>query len=198
MDTLLHTLKFSSMLKNLPRGGWLMKGVRTPESLADHSYSVAFIAMQLADAIRRQGIAEPSLERVLRLALIHDLPESIITDIPAPMTRYFGAENKRRAEEAALADIMGGTPAFEEYRELFAEFEERRTIEGRIVRAADKIDMMLMVLHYEETGHRNLGEFWTDGDRIFFNDMTGGDREVAFFQSIYAALKSRRGGGAQQ
>ncbi|MBU1537641.1 HD domain-containing protein [Myxococcota bacterium] len=192
MESLLKAATYSTMLKNLPRGGWLMKGVKIPESLADHSYNVAFLSMLLCEEITRRQIADPDMGKVLKLALIHDLPESIITDIPAPMIRFFGRENKRRAEEMALEEILGGRASYKEFLDAFGEFEDRSTIEGRIVRAADKIDMILMVLHYEGTGHRNLTEFWADGDRIFFEDLAGGEEEVAFFQSIYQMLKDGR------
>ncbi len=191
-ERLLTLFDYAANLKNLPRGGWLMKGVRVPESLADHSYNVAFISMILARELEAQGEEPVDMGQLLQLALIHDLPESIITDIPSPMTRFFGREVKRRAEAQALEEMLGKGELFMELHALWEGFEDRDTPEGRIVRAADKIDMILMVLHYEGVGHRNLQEFWEDGDAIFYERLTGGERELALYRGIYEALKSRR------
>ncbi len=191
-ERLLQLFDHAANLKNLPRGGWLMKGVRVPESLADHSFNVAFISMLLARELEALGEPPVEMGRLLQLALIHDLPESLITDIPSPMTRFFGRENKRHAEVQALEEMLGSGTLFSELHLLWEGFEDRNTPEGRIVRAADKLDMILMVLHYEGVGHQNLQEFWEDGDAIFYQRLTGGERELALYRGLYEALKAKR------
>jgi putative hydrolase of HD superfamily len=74
-------------LKRLPRTGWLLAGIRQPESVADHAYATTLLAMLLADAINADyaiaGLEEPlDVARVLRIALLHDLAESQLTDLP--------------------------------------------------------------------------------------------------------------------
>jgi 5'-deoxynucleotidase YfbR-like HD superfamily hydrolase len=191
IQQLLNIWKYSSMLKNLPRGGWLMQGVKIPESLGDHSYNVSFIAMTLVNQLKLEKIGNPNMEKVLKTALIHDLPESIITDIPAPMIKYFGKEAKHLAEEKAFNTIFDNYNMKNQLLELWKEFENLSTIEGRLVRVSDKIDMMLQVLHYESIGHRNLNEFWSDGDKIFEN-ITGDKKEMDFYKNIYKAIKKLR------
>jgi 5'-deoxynucleotidase YfbR-like HD superfamily hydrolase len=192
---LLDIWGYSTMLKHLPRGGWLMKGIKLPESLADHSYNVAFITMMLGEALKKEKIAEPDMEKAMKMALVHDLAESLITDIPAPMIRFFGSENKHKAEKDALSEIFQNSHLKEELLGYWQEFENRSSVEARIVRAADKIDMMLMVIFYEETGARNLMEFWEDGDRIFMENMKAPEVEKVFYQNIYNQLKSSKPGG---
>ncbi|MGL4648612.1 MAG: HD domain-containing protein, partial [Caldilineaceae bacterium] len=63
-------------LKRLPRTGWLLAGVRPAESVADHSYATALLALALADSINRdpqaQGLSEVlDVGRVLQIALLH-------------------------------------------------------------------------------------------------------------------------------
>ena len=63
-------------LKNVPRRGWKEKlGIDNPESVADHSYSTTVISMILSDM---EGL---NSEKIIRMALLHDLAESIIGDI---------------------------------------------------------------------------------------------------------------------
>ena len=75
-------------LKAVPRIGWLLRGVRDVESVADHSYGVALIAMILADRAKARGMAV-DVERVLRMALLHDLTEARTGDLPHTVKRYF-------------------------------------------------------------------------------------------------------------
>ncbi|HEY9283293.1 MAG TPA: HD domain-containing protein, partial [Pyrinomonadaceae bacterium] len=63
-------------LKRLDRTGWVLRGLAPgAESVAAHSYGVAVAAMLLADLVRARGV-ELDVERVLRLALLHDLAEA--------------------------------------------------------------------------------------------------------------------------
>jgi len=63
-------------LKNVPRQGWKEKlEIINPESVAEHSYSTTVIAMILSDL---EGL---NTEKIIKMALLHDLAESIIGDI---------------------------------------------------------------------------------------------------------------------
>ncbi|MGE4650712.1 MAG: HD domain-containing protein, partial [Myxococcota bacterium] len=63
-------------LKNVPRQGWKEKlEIINPESVAEHSYSTATISMVLSDL---KGL---NTEKIIKMALLHDLAESIIGDI---------------------------------------------------------------------------------------------------------------------
>jgi 5'-deoxynucleotidase YfbR-like HD superfamily hydrolase len=92
IDTLLRL----DPLADLPRTGWVLRGVADPESIADHSFGVAVVAMMLTDALRAQGETVDG-ERVLRMALLHDSPEAATGDVPLP--------GKTPALSAALADL---------------------------------------------------------------------------------------------
>ena len=63
-------------LKNVPRQGWKEKlEIINPESVAEHSYSTAAISMILSDL---EGL---NTEKIIKMALLHDLAESTIGDI---------------------------------------------------------------------------------------------------------------------
>lgn len=153
----LQLLLDANRLKAIPRVGWQMRGVFHPESVAEHTFGVAFLAMILADSIEE----EVERERLLSIALLHDLVETFITDLPEPVLRFFPRGAKREAEEAVLQDMLRDLPFAEDYFKLWLEFADRTSVEGRLVRDADKLEMMIQAYVYEQsTGNHNLGEFW--------------------------------------
>ncbi|MGE0884616.1 MAG: HD family hydrolase [Blastocatellales bacterium] len=157
-------------LKAVPRTGWLLRGIRDVESVADHSYGVALIAMLLADLAQSRGF-EPDVEKVLRMALLHDLTEARTGDLPNTIKRYFDQNSLHAADENIADEILLGLGALgEEYQLLWREYEERETLEARIVKAADKLDLLLQAMEYEKGGARKLREFWENSD-IDFSDL---------------------------
>ena len=80
-----------SRIKMIPRSGWISHGIslRDVESVADHSFSTTVLAMWLADLEVSNG-RRVNLERVLRLALLHDLPEALTFDISKSYLEYLG------------------------------------------------------------------------------------------------------------
>lgn len=179
---MLETLVELQRLKNLDRTGWTLRGMspRT-ESVAAHSFGVGVTAMMLADELATQGV-EIDRERVLRMALLHDWAEVRIGDMPRTTNQYFGADQRKRAETAAFDDITERLPAIKTlYRELFLDYEQRSSLEARLVKAADVIDLLVQALALERSGARGLDEFWDvarEGDfqlpspaRDFVNDL---------------------------
>lgn len=154
-------------LKAVPRMGWLLRGVRDVESVADHSFGVAFISMLVADMAQTRGL-EPDTEKVLRMALLHDLTEARTGDLPATIKRYFDKSTLNDADERIADEMLSGLGAIgEEYLLLWREYEERTSLEARIVKAADKIDLLLQAREYEKGGASNLREFWENSETDF-------------------------------
>lgn len=158
-------------LKDLPRSGWFYKGIKNPESLADHSWQVAFIALVLAQYLIGKKQLNMNLQKIVTLAVIHDLPELKTMDMPTPIvSKYFGGRLKHEVEMRAFLDVFddkGGDDVSVELFALWREFDERQTLEAKVVNCADKLDMMLQVLRYEELGCHNMDDFWEDGQEIF-------------------------------
>jgi len=134
-------------LKRLPRTGWVESGVHDPESVADHSFRVALIALILADARGLNSL------RVVRMALLHDLAEAETGDL-TPTQKEADPEAARRTEEAAMERLLGELPEVirEEYRGAWREFSESATDEARLVRDADKLDMVMQASEYQKAG----------------------------------------------
>lgn len=154
-------------LKAVPRTGWLLRGVRDVESVADHSFGVAFVAMLLADLAQRCGM-ELNVEKVLRMALLHDLTEARTGDLPATIKRYLDPSKLHAMDERIADEMFAGLGAIgEEYLLLWREYEERVSLESRIVKAADKLDLLLQAHEYEKGGAQNLQEFWANSETDF-------------------------------
>jgi putative hydrolase of HD superfamily len=191
-DELVDLLLESATLKRVPRSGWLMRGVPHVESVADHSFGVAFLALALADALEVSGEVDVGLdvEKVLVMALLHDLAEVRTTDLPLRAARLLPKSVKSTAEASALADLLAPLSGADRYRALWQEFEDCASAEGRLVRDADKLEMMVQCLRYEQAGSRGLAEFWQASDKRRWNYALSGE--------LYARLKAMRPAGTRQ
>lgn len=146
-------------LKLLPRTGWLQRGVTNVESIAEHTFSLASLAMLVGDLL-------PDIDRsrLLAIALLHDLAEALIGDLPASARRLFGVAAKQEAERHALDELLHGLPQAAEYMELWTDYAEGGSREARLVKALDRVEMLAQALAYERAGHRAMAEFWYDID----------------------------------
>ena len=144
-------------LKLLPRTGWLQRGVHNAESIAEHTFGVATLALLIGDTI-------DSLDRgkLLAIAMLHDLAEVLMSDLPASAKRFIGAAHKHDAERSALEEMLAKLPNRAEYLALWDEYARGCSREARLVKGIDRIEMLAQALAYERAGSRALGEFWED------------------------------------
>jgi putative hydrolases of HD superfamily len=158
---MLSTLIELQRLKRLDRTGWTLRGLPNgTESVAAHSFGVSVTAMLLADKFIAQGIPV-NVENILRMALLHDWAEARVGDMPRTATFYFGSEARKQAETAAFADVVGEVDGVEGlYANLYNDYENRSSLEARLVKAADVLDLLVQVLALERAGARGLDEFW--------------------------------------
>jgi putative hydrolase of HD superfamily len=161
VSPMLSTLLELQRLKRLDRTGWTLRGLPNgTESVAAHSFGVCVTAMILADEMNAQGL-DLDIERVLRMALLHDWAETRVGDMPRTATNYFGAEVRKNAKTEAFSDIVAGTAAARSlYEALYHDYEERDGVEARLVKAADVIDLLIQAYALERAGAKGLDEFW--------------------------------------
>jgi putative hydrolase of HD superfamily len=116
--------------------------------------------MLLADKVTAAGL-KIDCERVLRLALLHDWAETRVGDMPRTGACYFTREARQTAETQAFADVVKETgAAAAEYHALFDEYEQRTSLESRLVKAADVIDLLVQAYAMQRAGAKGLEEFW--------------------------------------
>jgi putative hydrolase of HD superfamily len=146
--------------------------------------------MMLADEVKARGL-EINCERVLRMALLHDWAETRVGDMPKTATGYFGGEVRKRAETSAFADIVAGVGSTESsYQELYKDYEERVSLEARLVKAADVIDLLVQAYALERSGAKGLDEFWEVAQQPDFKLPQVADRVV---NEVLQALLQARG-----
>lgn len=177
-ETLLELLLEIQALDRVPRMGWALRGVPEPESVTEHGWHVLFLVWALAPRV--PGV---DAQRALEITLIHDLAEVRLGDLPRTAARYLPAGAKRSAETAAFADLAA--PVLERAGALHREYEAGLTPEARLVKACDKLQLMLKVAVYEGWGARGLAEFWDNPDNF-------PDGAFAPVRELFEELRARR------
>jgi len=148
-STILDLVTEASKLKTLPRTGWVRKGVDDPETVAEHSWRAAVLAMFLA---REEGL---DVEKCVTMLLFHDLPEIIIGDLTPDDPDYDDKEGRERvAVESLYKD-------FPRVKALWEEFTAQETPEAKLALQCDKLEMLIQAKEYEDRGH-DLWDFWDD------------------------------------
>src|SRR5215212_10454754 len=168
-------------LKLLPRTGWLQRGVPNPESVAEHTFGVATLALLLGDRI--DGLDRGKL---LAIAVLHDLAEALLSDLPASAKRFIGAERKHAAERSALEEMLARLPNRAEYLALWDDYARGSSREARLVKGIDRIELLTQALAYERAGSRALGEFWEDTE-------DGWGDEFPMLRQLAVEILARRG-----
>ncbi|HET7286068.1 MAG TPA: HD family hydrolase [Pyrinomonadaceae bacterium] len=186
---MLSTLIELQRLKRLDRTGWTLRGLPNgTESVAAHSFGVSATAMLLADRCTAQGVTV-NVEKVMRMALLHDWAEARVGDMPRTATLYFGANVRRQAESAAFLDLVSDVDLDQSYATLHDDYEQRQSLEARLVKAADVLDLLIQVLALERAGARGLDEFWEVAEKPEFN--LEGPAEQIVQDLLESILKSR-------
>ena len=134
-------------LKALPRAGWLRVNIASPESVAGHSWGLAWLVLLLCPE-------ELDRERAVGMAIVHDLPEVLVGDI----TPHDGISSTEKArQEAAAADqLLGQRPHL---RALWQEYADHTTPESKLVHQLDKLDMALQAIRYHKDTSADTAEF---------------------------------------
>jgi len=176
--TLLEVFLEAQMLDRIPRSGYVLRGVAEPESVTEHCWHVLFLVWTLGARI--EGI---DVFRAVEVALVHDLAELRIGDLPRTSSHYFPEGAKKAAEAAAMADILAPLPA--RAIQLYEEYQRGTSPEARLVKACDKLQLMLKVAVYERWGTGALAEFWDNPD----NFPDGGFTVV---RELFEELRARR------
>ena len=146
-----NKLKITRRYKNtLKQGG---------DSTAEHSWSLALLVLLVGEHYKK-GI---NIDHALKLALVHDLPESMTDDVDAydQITGKFPKALKFLKEHAAMKDIADDGAFGQKVYKLWKEYAENKTKEAKLVKALDKIEAFI---HLSEGNidHYKQKEFFAD------------------------------------
>ncbi len=137
-------------LRNVPRG-WRQHLGSDCSSVLEHTFRVVLIALVLA---RREGVKDEG--KLLKMALIHDLTETRTTDLSYVQKVYI-----KEDEEKAANDLFRETSLEYLNREVLKEYKGRESLEAKIVKDADNLDIDLELKELEEQGSK-LPAKWAD------------------------------------
>ncbi len=128
--------------KELPRQGFIALGFKRNEadSVAAHSFVTALLAYFLAMELQKEG-KKIDPEKVLKMGLFHDIGETIVGDVGTFVKGMAGGVFKNIEEEGVKA-LVGDLDSKEEILKLVEEYNERQSLEARIVKAADNLDAL--------------------------------------------------------
>ena len=155
MEKIAKLIKNAMMLKRVERSGWKRTGMAKVESVAEHTFMLAFLAMVIGDELKMD------VEKMMKMALLHDLAEAITGDItPHEMEKKRKQEMESKATEKLLED-------FEDYRNLWHEFVEGSSMEAKMVREMDKAEMVIQAGEYtREYGVEKFMEFIEERNKV--------------------------------
>ncbi len=134
-------------LKAIKRSGWINKvNITTPESVADHSYSMCMMSMILAEIMNLDS------GYIMKMVIIHDLAESMVGDhIPDNKS----SEEKQLLEDKAMKKIISKLPNSlrKNYLRIWNEYINNITVNAKFVHNMDKLEMALQAKEYEFEGY---------------------------------------------
>jgi len=140
-------------LKRQKHSGYMLAGVKDPPTVAEHSLRAAQIGYILAIM---EGDANP--EKVASILIIHDNPETRISDQNKVSARYFSAkEAGKKALQEQLQ--MLGKEIDQRWSDYYHEIEERSTKEGIIAKDADWLEVAFQAKEYLDLGYESTIDF---------------------------------------
>jgi 5'-deoxynucleotidase YfbR-like HD superfamily hydrolase/DNA-binding transcriptional regulator YhcF (GntR family) len=154
-------------LKHIDRAGWTLLGIPGPETVAEHSFRVAIVGIELA------AIEGADIGRTAALCIVHDAHEARIGDVPSVGRAYVttaAPEAVNAHQTAAMPYDMGKV-----FQDLAAEYEAGESVESQLAHDADKIETLLQAMEYQAQGHDT--EPWRDTSTAALRTDAG--RELA-------------------
>jgi putative hydrolase of HD superfamily len=148
MKQLIHFLFEVGMLKKTPRTGYQFLGTGK-ESVAEHSFRTAVIGYTLAKAH-----PEADILKIVCMCLFHDLHEARTGD-----HNYVNKQYVRVDEDKAVADLARNLAFGDEIVSLTNEFNRAESLEARLARDADQLDLMLALKGQLDVGNRNAADW---------------------------------------
>lgn len=172
--SLLEFIKNVHKLKKIPRSGWINCGIQFTQvdSVAAHTFMTSFLTMLFTDILRLKGW-RLDVERAMRMSILHDLTETLTFDISKQFFEYIegGERLKRQITVEAQKTILSNLSLNRlrsEYQEIIKGLEES-CIETKIVKAADKFEILTQIIDYESMGYPR---------RIFKNLWQSAEKEI--------------------
>lgn len=166
-------------LKTTKRRGWLLRGVKNPESVADHAYRLLVLVWVFGRGTKL------NLKRLIKLASVHSL-SAIYIDYISPYDKLLSTKSKKellhkypalelrapitekgkivkqrfneekKVMNKILKELPDGTK--NEIYSLWMDFQEKTSKEAKFVKVLDRIENLLQALEYKDELKKELIE----------------------------------------
>jgi 5'-deoxynucleotidase YfbR-like HD superfamily hydrolase len=157
MEKIIDFLMKIGKLKKMRRTGWVEAGIRDAESVAEHTFRTAVITMILADLYGLDA------GKALKMAILHDLSEIETGDL-TPRNKIKLGDGFAQIEISAIKKALSKLPSElrTNYFSLIMEYFSASSHEAKLVRQADKMEMILQAFEYEKSQSYSgeLDRFW--------------------------------------
>lgn len=162
-------------LKNLPRQGWIRVGIPPDavESIADHSYNTAMLSLLLSDIHNILYPDNPlNSEHVMRIAIVHDLPECQFQDFDRQIQVLLGEDAYNELKHKLLINastellsLIINKEVKEQWKKMFNDVIYTSSPESQFVKYIDKMEVLIQALAYERLGYDSMlfDDFWKTG-----------------------------------
>ncbi len=127
-------------------------------NLAEHHFRMFWIALVIAE--REKNV---DTGKVAKMVMMHDIAESRTGDVD-----YLSRQYVERNEELGIKDMLAGTALEAEFLSLWREYEDRVTLESKIVKDADNLDVDFELAEQASSGNP-LQKKWQD-NRLFVSE----------------------------
>jgi putative hydrolase of HD superfamily len=188
LEKILDFLIEIGKLKKTKRRGWIMRKVKNPESIADHTFRTAILAWILS------SFKNLNTNKIVKMALVHDLCEVEAGDTTPydPLLRKIKnqkdlenllkiwpkfsqkekikfAKEKFQKELKGLKKVLSFLPKHlqKEMINLWLEYERGITKEGRFLKQLDRIENLIQALEYLKEGNKfAISPWWEQKEEL--------------------------------
>ena len=170
MEEIIKFFEELAKFKETPRRGWVLRKVKSPESIADHNFRLLLFAWILP----RAKNYKLDFDKLVRLILAHDLHRTSYGDdtpydfllnkgestdpklfeIWPPKDREDRVEKNFEQKREKLKKFLSSLPEefAMEIADLWEEFEQGISKEAKFARQLDKLETLMQSIHYERDG----------------------------------------------
>lgn len=170
-------------LKKLPRQGWIRVGIPISqiESIADHAYNTAMLSLLLCDlhnSLYPENVLDAEI--VMRIAIVHDLPECKYQDFDKQLELLLGKDKYQEfkgqvitSASTELLSLILNEEVKKMWKKSLDGFASRNSREAKFVSYIDKLEVLVQALSYEALGYHEVlfDDFW-NSSMDYLNNCT--------------------------